>query len=148
MKPVFDLFFTTCIVPLIEAIDRHAVAVSGKGYAASAPAPTDEPPAAEAEEEAPAPAKPAKKVKADKPAAPAGVTLPAITEARLRATVKTLPDEGKMKLKAWFTEKLGANTMADIKPEDFARLHGVAVKLGATDTDPDAVADASDIGDM
>lgn len=93
---------------------------------------------------APAAEKPAKTPKAAK-AAPTPApepepeeSAPAISEARLVATVKTLPKEGKIKLKEYFTKKFGYNTMAEIAEENRNDIHAAAVKIGATDTDPEA----------
>lgn len=100
--------------------------------------------------EKPAPEKPAKAAKAAKPApAPAPEPEPeaaeeaaeVISEARLKATVKTLPDADKLKLKAYFQKKFSYNTMAEIAEENRADIHAHAIKLGATDTDPDAIGD-------
>lgn len=126
MKEIFTLFFDLCVKPLVEAIHDLAQ-TSGTS------APALEPPAPPAE-------KPAKAAKAK--AAPAPVPeLPAISEARLKATVATLPNEGKIKLKKYFLGKFGYNTMAEIAEEHRADIHAAAVKIGATDTDPDAEVD-------
>ncbi len=103
---------------------------------------------------APAPAAPAPvvekpvKAKAAK-AAPAPAPepeAPAISESRLRETVKTLPNEGKLKLKAYFQKKFNYNTMAEIAAEHYADIHAAAIKIGAVDTDPDAPAEEVDLG--
>lgn len=134
MKEAFTLFFDICIKPLIEAINGLAQS-NGATYAApEAPAPVVEKPAKAAK---------AKAAPAPEPEQP---EQPVITEARLRETVKTLPNEGKAKLKAYFVKKFGYNTMAEIAAEHYADIHAAAVKIGAVDTDPDAPAD--DIGDM
>lgn len=90
------------------------------------------------------PEKPTKAPKAAK-AAPAPApepepepAAPAISEARLVATVKTLPKEGKIALKEFFQKTFGYNTMAEIAEENRNAIHAKAVQLGATDTDPDA----------
>lgn len=153
MKEIFTLFFDICIKPLIEAINRlahsnGATAPSGEmtglntpngptSYVGPAPV-VEKPVKAKAAKAAPAPA-PAPEPEPEP-------EQPAISEARLRETVKTLPNEGKAKLKAYFVKKFGYNTMAEIAAEHYADIHAAAVKIGAVDTDPDAPAD--DIGDM
>ena len=134
MKEMLQSIFEALIKPLIDAIDRNTAAKgvpvpASVGTASEAPAPAEKP----------APAKPAK-AKAEKPApAPEPVAdLPAISESRLKATVMTLPNEGKAKLKKYFVEKFGYNTMAEIAEEHRGDIHAAAVKIGATDTDPDA----------
>ena len=140
MKEIFTLFFDICVKPLIEAINNLATGALGAppaSPAAEAPAPVVEKPA-KAVKAKPAPA-PAPEPEPEQPEAPA------ISETRLRETVKTLPNEGKAKLKAYFVKKYGYNTMAEIAPEHYADIHAAAIKIGAVDTDPDAQAD---IGDM
>jgi len=135
MKEIFTLFFDICIKPLIEAVNGLAQSSGTTAPIPEAPAPVVE--------------KPAKAVKAKPAPAPAPEPepeQPAITEARLRETVKTLPNEGKAKLKAYFVKKYNYNTMAEIAAEHYADIHAAAIKIGAVDTDPDAPAD--DIGDM
>jgi hypothetical protein len=120
---------------LIRIIRAAALAVVNECDAlSSAPPPTTPPPAAE---------KPAKAAKAKTAPPPAKEEEPAvvISEARLKATVTTLPNEGKLKLKAYFQKKFGYNTMAEIAEENRADIHAAAVKIGATDTDPDADVD-------
>lgn len=133
MKELFQSFFDICIKPLVEAINRLT-----PGAYIEAPAP-------QPETQAPAVEKPAKAAKAKTAPAPepepAQPEAPAITEARLRETVKTLPNEGKAKLKAYFVKKFGYNTMAEIAAEHYADIHAAAVKIGAVDTDPDAPAE-------
>ena len=136
MKDLLWPIFEPLVKQIVDAIDRNTAAKGGAPYdAPDSPAPSTPPPPAEK----PAPAKPAK-AKAEKPApAPEPVAdLPAISEARLKATVMTLPNEGKAKLKKYFVEKFGYNTMAEIAEEHRGDIHAAAVKIGATDTDPDA----------
>ena len=64
-----------------------------------------------------------------------------MTEGRFKETVKTLSNEGKMALKAYFVKKFGHNTMAEVLPQNRADIHAKALELGATDTDPDAIGD-------
>lgn len=139
MKEIFTLFFDICIKPLIEAINNHAAnrvsssAAVTEVAVAEAPAPVVEKPVkAKAAKAAPAPA--------PEPEAPA------ISESRLRETVKTLPNEGKLKLKAYFQKKFSYNTMAEIAAEHYADIHAAAIKIGAVDTDPDAPAEDVDLG--
>ena len=136
MKEVFQLFFDICIKPLVEAINNHAPAVTDNCNLVAKPV---EPPPAE---------KPAKPAKAPKPApAPAPEPEPEaepdepMTEGRFKETVKTLSNEGKMALKAYFVKKFGHNTMAEVLPQNRADIHAKALDLGATDTDPDAIGD-------
>ena len=110
-----------------------------------APAPVVEKPAKAAKAK-PAPAPAPEPEPAPAPAPEPEPEQPAITEARLRETVKTLPNEGKAKLKAYFVRKYNYNTMAEIAAEHYADIHAAAIKIGAVDTNPDAPAD--DIGDM
>lgn len=134
MKEVFTLFFDICVKPLVDAINNLA-ATSGVSAAPAA----DKPAPAE---------KPAKAAKAAKPA-PAPEPEPAseeteaepMSEGRLRETVKTLTNEGKMALKAYFVKAFGYNTMAEIEEKNRAAIHAKALELGATDTDPDAIGD-------
>ena len=135
MKEIFTLFFDICVKPLIEAIN-------GLAAASGTTAPVPETPAPVAEK----PAKPAKAKPAPAPAPEPEPEQPAITEARLRETVKTLPNEGKIKLKAYFQKKYGYNTMAEIAAEHYADIHAAAIKIGAVDTDPDAPAEDVDLG--
>lgn len=131
MKEIFTLFFDICVKPLVEAIHNLAQASGTTAPALEAPAPVAEKPA-KASKAKPAPApEPA----AEEPAAEA------ISEARLKATVKTLDNDGKLKLKAYFQKKFSYNTMAEIAEEHRADIHAAAVKIGATDTDPDAEVD-------
>jgi len=138
MKEMLQSVFEALIKPLIDAIDRNTAASGG----CSAPALEPAAPAPVAAE------KPAKAVKAPK-AAPAPAPEPevaeeaaeVISEARLKATVKTLPDADKLKLKTYFQKKFGYNTMAEIAEEHRADIHAAAVKIGATDTDPDSLGD-------
>lgn len=138
MKDLLQSIFETLIKPLIDAIDRNTAAKGNVGYAPEAAPPTTPPPVVE---------KPVKAAKAAKPApAPAPepepeVAAESISEARLKATVKTLPDADKLKLKAYFQKKFSYNTMAEIAEENRADIHAKAVELGATDTDPDALGD-------
>jgi hypothetical protein len=142
---LFKSFFDISVKPLVDAINNLATGALG------APPPQPETPAPVVE-------KPAK-AKATKAAAPAPAPAPepepeqpeqpeqpAITEIRLRETVKTLPNEGKAKLKAYFVKKFGYNTMAEIAPEHYADIHAAAVKIGAVDTDPDAQTEEVDLG--
>lgn len=142
MKEIFTLFFDICVKPLVDAINNLATGALG----APPPPPQPETPAPVAEK--PAKAK-AAKVAAPAPAPepePEQPEQPAITEIRLRETVKTLPNEGKAKLKAYFVKKFGYNTMAEIAPEHYADIHAAAIKIGAVDTDPDAQAEEVDLG--
>ena len=139
MKDILQQVFDICIKPLVEAINNLAAGTAASPHPASTVTVVEAPPAE----------KPAKATKAKPAPAPAPEPepeQPAITEARLRETVKTLPNEGKAKLKAYFVKKFGYNTMAEIAAEHYADIHAAAVKIGAVDTDPDAPAD--DIGDM
>ena len=137
MKDILQSIFDMLIKPLIDAIDRNTAAqVSGSvGYA-----PEAQPPSTPAPEPKPVKAKTAKPAPEPEPEAPT------ITEARLKATVMTLPNEGKLKLKAYFVKKFGYNTMAEIAEENRADIHAAAVKIGAVDTDPDAPAEDVDLG--
>lgn len=140
MKDILQQVFDICIKPLVEAINNLAADVrfsSGKSPTTpDTPAPVVEKPVkAKAAKAAPAPAP-----EPEQPEAPA------ITETRLRETVKTLPNEGKAKLKAYFVKKYGYNTMAEIAPEHYADIHAAAIKIGAVDTDPDAAAEEVDLG--
>jgi hypothetical protein len=125
---------------LIRIIRAAALAVLNECDALSSAPPPSTP--------APVVEKPAKAAKATKPA-PAPAPEPeaveeateVISEARLKATVKTLPDADKLKLKTYFQKKFGYNTMAEIAEENRADIHAAAVKIGATDTDPDALGD-------
>lgn len=133
---------------LIRLIRAAALAVVNECDSMSSVAPPTTP---YPQPEAPAPVveKPVKAKAAKAAPAPAPEPepeQPTITEARLRETVKTLPNEGKAKLKAYFVKKFGYNTMAEIAPEHYADIHAAAIKIGAVDTNPDAPAD--DIGDM
>ena len=135
MKELLQSIFDTLITPLIDALDRNTAAKGG----CAAPV---------ADSPAPAAEKLAKTPKAAKPAAPPvspvekkEEEVEVISEARLKATVKTLANEGKIKLKAYFLNKFGYNTMAEIAPEHRADIHAVAVKIGAIDTDPEAEAE-------
>jgi hypothetical protein len=140
MKEIFTLFFDICIKPLVDAINNLAAGALG------APPPQPETPTPVVEK----PVK-AKTPKAAGPAPtpepePEQPEAPAISETRLRETVKTLPNEGKAKLKAYFVKKFGYNTMAEIAPEHYADIHAAAIKIGAVDTDPDAPAEDVDLG--
>lgn len=135
MKEIFTLFFDICVKPLVEAINNLA-------HASGTTAPVPEAPAPVAEK----PAKAAKTKPAPTPAPEPEPEAPAISETRLRETVKTLPNEGKAKLKAYFVKKFGYNTMAEIAPEHYADIHAAAIKIGAVDTDPDAAAEEVDLG--
>lgn len=138
---------------LIRIIRAAALAVINEIDSMSSVAPPTTPPPL-SETPAPVVEKPAKAVKAKPAPAPTPASepepeqpeQPAISETRLRETVKTLPNEGKAKLKAYFVKKFNYNTMAEIAPEHYADIHAAAIKIGAVDTDPDAPAD--DIGDM
>ena len=134
MKDLLWPIFEPLVKQIVDAIDRNTAAKGvpvppSVGTASEAPAPAEKPAA-----------KPAKALKVEKAApAPEPVAdLPAISEARLKATVMTLPNEGKAKLKKYFAEKFGYNTMAEIAEEHRGDIHAAAVKIGATDTDPDA----------
>lgn len=136
MKEIFTLFFDICVKPLIEAINNLAQA---SGTTASVTTTVEAP--------APVAEKPAKAAKAKPAPAPEPEPeQPTISEARLRETVKTLPNEGKIKLKAYFQKKYGYNTMAEIAAEHYADIHAAAVKIGAVDTDPDAQEKEVDLG--
>lgn len=147
MKDILQQVFDICIKPLVEAINNLAADVrfsSGKSPTAldapETPAPVVEKPAkAVKAKPAPTPA-PAPEPEPEQPEAPT------ISETRLRETVKTLPNEGKAKLKAYFVKKYGYNTMAEIAPEHYADIHAAAIKIGAVDTDPDAQAEDVDLG--
>jgi predicted component of type VI protein secretion system len=138
MKDVFQLFFDICIKPLVEAINNHSVGAPASPQAAATTTQVELPPAE----------KPAKPAKAPKPA-PAPAPEPEVeaepdepmTEGRFKETVKTLSNEGKMSLKAYFVKKFGHNTMAEVLPQNRADIHAKALELGATDTDPDAIGD-------
>jgi hypothetical protein len=130
MKEYFQLFFDICVKPLVEAINNLAALSTGNVGTRTEAAPVAEKPAKapKAAKAAPAPA----------PEPEPEEAAPVISEARLIATVKTLPKEGKIKLKEYFTKKFGYNTMAEIAEENRNDIHAAAVKIGATDTDPDA----------
>ena len=140
MKDVFQLFYDICIKPLVEAINNHSVGAPASPHAAATTTQVEPPPAekpakpAKAAKPAPAPApepEPEPEVEADEP----------MTEGRFKETVKTLSNEGKMALKAYFVKKFGHNTMAEVLPKNRADIHAKALELGATDTDPDAIGD-------
>lgn len=136
MKEIFTLFFDICVKPLVEAINNLA------NNALGAPPPQPETPAPVVEK----PVK-AKTAKAAAPApapepTPAESETPAITQERLKATVQTLPDDGKKKLKEYFMKKFGHNTFAEITEDHYNDIHAAAIKIGAVDTDP---ADTSDM---
>lgn len=135
MKEIFTLFFDICVKPLVEAINNLAAGTAASPHPASTVTVVEAPPA-----EKPAKATKAKPAPAPEPAAeePAAEV---ISEARLKATVKTLDNDGKLKLKAYFQKKFSYNTMAEIAEEHRADIHAAAVKIGATDTDPDAEVD-------
>jgi hypothetical protein len=140
MKEIFTLFFDICVKPLVDAINNLATgALGAPPPQPEAPAPVVEKPVKAKAAKAAAPA-PAPEPEPEQPEAPA------ITEIRLRETVKTLPNEGKAKLKAYFVKKFGYNTMAEIAPEHYADIHAAAVKIGAVDTDPDAQTEEVDLG--
>ncbi len=141
MKEYFQLFFDICIKPLVSSIDNLSIFLKENGNPSIGTVGEAKSTASKATE------KPAKPVKAAK-AAPVVTPEPepeeateAISEARLKATVKTLPDADKLKLKAYFQKKFSYNTMAEIAEEHRADIHAAAVKIGATDTDPDALGD-------
>jgi len=137
MKEIFTLFFDICIKPLVEAINNLAAGTAASPHPAPAVTVVEPPPA-----EKPVKAKAAKAAPAPAPEPEA----PAISESRLRETVKTLPNEGKLKLKAYFQKKFNYNTMAEIAAEHYADIHAAAIKIGAVDTDPDAPAEDVDLG--
>lgn len=144
MKPIFTEFFEICIKPLIDSIDRTTAALLRTPIADAAPeAPAEKParkPKAEKAAPAPAPAPtPAPAPEPEAAPAPDELDTPAaeVTEARMRATIKTLDDDAKGKLKLFITKNLGCNSLAEVKPEQRAALHAQAIKLGATDVDPD-----------
>jgi hypothetical protein len=129
---LFKSFFDICIKPLVDAINRLT-----PGAYIEAPAPQPETPAPVVEK----PVK-AKTAKAAVPAPapepePEQPEAPTISETRLRETVKTLPNEGKAKLKAYFVKKFGYNTMAEIAAEHYADIHAAAIKIGAMDINPE-----------
>jgi hypothetical protein len=141
MKELLQSIFEALIKPLIDAIDRNTASKGNVGYAPEAAPPATPPPAPVVE-------KPVKAAKAPK-AAPAPAPEPEapeeaaepISETRLKATVKTLPDADKLKLKAYFQTTFGYNTMAEIAEENRNAIHAKAISLGATDTDPDSLGD-------
>jgi outer membrane biosynthesis protein TonB len=135
MKEVFQLFFDICIKPLVEAINNHNADAVATAITQAEPPPTEKPAKpAKAPKPAPAPApEPEPEVEAD-PDEP-------MTEGRFKETVKTLSNEGKVALKAYFVKKFGHNTMAEVLPQNRADIHAKALDLGATDTDPDAIGD-------
>ena len=134
MKDLLQSIFEALIKPLIDAIDRNTASKGGCSAPALEPA-APAPVAAEKPAKAP---KGAKAAPAPAPEPEPEEAAPAISEARLVATVKTLPKEGKIKLKEYFTKKFGYNTMAEIAEENRNDIHAAAVKIGATDTDPEA----------
>ena len=131
-EPLFKSFFDICLKPLVEAINNLAQASGTAAPALETPAPVAEKPAKAKAKAGPAPAP---EPVAEEPVADT------ISEARLKATVKTLDNDGKLKLKTYFQKKFGYNTMAEIAEEHRADIHAAAVKIGATDTDPDAEVD-------
>lgn len=142
MSDLLQSVLATFVQPIVDAIDRNTAAKGGAPYEG----PTSTPPS----EPAPMPVeKPAKTPKAPKPAAPPASPVeesaePAVvTEARLRATVKTLSPEAKQSLGEKIQKKLGVQTMGEIPAEHRAGVHAQAIKLGAIDTDPDAPASAA-----
>jgi len=138
MKDILQQVFDICIKPLVEAINNLAQASGTTAPVPEAPAPVAEKPVKAAKTKpAPAPTPEPE---------PEQHEVPAISETRLRETVKTLPNEGKAKLKAYFVKKYGYNTMAEIAPEHYADIHAAAIKIGAVDTDPDAAAEEVDLG--
>lgn len=150
MKDILQQVFDICIKPLVEAINNLAVFIKENGEDSASPSKSvvltaaDRGPGQVAEK--PVKAKAAKAAPASAPEPePEQPEAPAISETRLRETVKTLPNEGKAKLKAYFVKKYGYNTMAEIAPEHYADIHAAAIKIGAVDTDPDA-AEEVDLG--
>ncbi len=152
MKEVFQLFFDICIDPLVETLKRAAIALEASNSIHHVPAVTDN--CNLVARPAETPAEPVAKKVADKPAkAPKPAPAPApepepevepdepMTEGRFKETVKTLSNEGKVALKAYFVKKFGHNTMAEVLPQNRADIHAKALELGATDTDPDAIGD-------
>ena len=131
-EPLFKSFFDICLKPLVEAINNLAQASGTTAPTLETPTPVAEKPAKAKAKAAPAPAP---EPVAEEPVADT------ISEARLKATVKTLDNDGKLKLKTYFQKKFGYNTMAEIAEENRADIHAAAVKIGATDTDPDAEVD-------
>lgn len=137
MKPVFTELYEICIKPLVDAIDRLAASGSIAGAALTKAVPVETPAAEEKpakvkkEKPAPAPETPA-------PAAAGESDEPVITEARMKATAKTLDAANRDKLKEFIAKKLNAQSLAELTPDKYARVHAAALKLGATDTDPDA----------
>lgn len=137
MKEVFQLFFDICIKPLVEAITTlSAVTAASKNCGtAETPTPAEKPAKpAKASKPAPAPAPEPQPEPEDEPDEP-------MTEGRFKETVKTLSNEGKVALKAYFVKKFGHNTMAEVLPKNRADIHAKALELGAADTDPDAIGD-------
>lgn len=152
-EPLFKSFYDICIKPLVEAINNHAIFTNvskgnighlGAAEAAEAPAPAAEKPAKapKASKTVAAPA-PAPEPEPETPAAPSDI----ITEARLRATVKTLSPENKKALGEKIAKKLGVQSIGEIPEEHRAGVHAQAIKLGAIDTDPDAPKPAVEFGD-
>lgn len=142
-KPMKDLLwpiFEPLVNKLVEAIDRNTAAKLGTVAAPTSVGPTGE--ATAPAEKATKAAKAPKAAPAPAPEPEPAADLPAISEDRLKATVKTLPNEKKTVLKEYFKAKFGYNTMAEIAEENRADIHAKAVSFGAVDTDP------ADIGDM
>jgi len=147
IKSIQDLL----VKPIVDAIDRNTAAKGGCSApvteAVEAPAPAAEKPAPKTRTPkpaaAPAPEPEPEAPAAETPTAPAEV----ITEARLRATVKTLSPENKKALGEKIAKKLGVQSIGEIPEEHRAGVHAQAIKLGAIDTDPEAPKPAVEFGD-
>lgn len=135
MKDALTLIFTILIAPLIEAIDRHAAAISGKG---TLPAPTTK--AVEAEVvDTPAP----KKAKAAKAApAPEPEAEPEVA-AKTYDDVKTLAKPHKdtqiiADLLAFVKKKYKADKIADAGEENMTAIYTkLEALIAAADADDD-----------
>lgn len=131
-------------ITIIEALERLLGGKAAAPVATETPAPAAEKPAPKSRTPKPTPT-PAPEPEADapveeKPAAPV------ITEARLRATVKTLSPEAKKELGPKMQKKFGAQSLSELAPEHYATVHAQILKMGAVDTDPDAPKTEEDWG--
>ena len=143
MKEVFQMFFDACIDPLVETLKRIAISLEASNsihYVPPGGTVGVAVPAAE-QQKAAKPARAAKPAPAPAPEPEAEPEAEPMTEGRFKETVKTLSNEGKVALKAYFVKKFGHNTMAEVLPQNRADIHAKALDLGATDTDPDAIGD-------
>lgn len=113
MKPAFELFLATCILPLIEAINANTAAIAGKSCAGTASGST-------------------------KPATVTAVVVDeenSPSEEDLIAHAKTIPAADKPKVVAWMKKNLKAESFSELKTgADRAKMLAQLVKGGATDS--------------